>query len=121
MQVDSLQEEILSVMTNSGVGVAGYESSLPPTNSNINGLELSSWENETTRLQNHHDQLANLISQEGSASIYQNLDDQMQMDIDFTNNYPLGVEDHLFGEFNLTTLEELLYEVDQNASLIIHG
>ena len=99
-------------MTNSGVGVANCASSLAPTNSN-NGMEFS-LQHEAARIENYQEQLVNLLSHEGSAERYQSMDGQRQMDIEFANNGH-GLEDHLFDEPNLNSLEKLLSGIEQEA------
>lgn len=101
-------------MTNPSVGVADCGSSVVLTNSN-NGIEFS-LQQDATRIQNDQDQLANLLSPEGCTRVYQSLEGQRQMDIEFANN-ALGMEDHLFGDSNLNALEKLIYGIDQEAFL----
>ncbi|KAI4307600.1 hypothetical protein L6164_030773 [Bauhinia variegata] len=55
-------------------------------------------------------QLANMLSSEGNATIYQSLDEQIG--IEFPQ--ALGdLEDHLFGESNPIPLENLVSGIDQ--------
>ncbi|XP_027368497.1 LOB domain-containing protein 33-like [Abrus precatorius] len=109
-QVASLQEEIDtlgSLMANSKVSVVNCGSVQPPMNSN-NGIH-SILQHDDTRTQYYQNQMANFLSQEGSATVYQSLD--KQMDIELPNVH--GFEESSFGDCNPNPLEQFLSGIDQ--------
>ncbi|KAF7831052.1 LOB domain-containing protein 33 [Senna tora] len=111
-QVAGLQEEIDNLgnlMANSTAGVASCSSSYqPPTSRNSNGREFS-WEQDQKSIEFYQNQLANLVSQQGSVSDYQGM--ESHVNTEFPNAFQL--EDQLFEDSDPNPFEKLLLGIDQ--------
>lgn len=114
MQVASLQEEIDilgSLMANSTIGDVNCGSVQAPMDSN-NGMQYL-LQQDATRTQHYQNQLANFLSQEGSATISQSFDSYMNTELPNPN----GLEEPLFGNSNSNPLEKFLSGIDQEGFL----
>lgn len=112
MQVASLQEEIDALgnlVANSSVSVVNCGSVQATINSN-NGTQFNILQHDATRTQYCQNNLANFLSQEGSATVFQSLINS-QMDIELPNC--TQVEHPSFGDFNSNPLEQFLSGIDQ--------
>ncbi|RDX63899.1 LOB domain-containing protein 33, partial [Mucuna pruriens] len=110
-QVASLQEEIDalgSLMANPTVSIVNCGGVQAPMNSN-NETQYNMLQNDATRTQYCQNHLANFLSQEGSATVYQSFDSQM--DIVLPNAHEL--EEPSFGDSNSNPFEQFLSGIDQ--------
>ena len=112
MQVASLQEEIDiigSLMENSTVGFVNCGSVRAPMDSN-SGIQYPLQDDAATRTQCYQNQMTNLLSNEGSATVHQSFGSQM--DIEPPNAH--GPEEPLFDDSNSNPLEKFLSGIDQD-------
>ncbi|KAL5125377.1 LOB domain-containing protein CRL1 [Glycine soja] len=112
INVASLQEEIDvlgNLVANSSVSVVNCGSVQATINSN-NGTQFNILQHDATRTQYCQNNLANFLSQEGSATVFQSLINS-QMDIELPNC--TQVEQPSFGDFNSNPLEQFLSGIDQ--------
>ncbi|KAK7276304.1 hypothetical protein RIF29_17443 [Crotalaria pallida] len=116
-QVASLQEEIDTlestlITANSTVDfVNGGCVQAPIMMSSNNGIHNLLQKADATRTQYYQNQLSNLISQEGSATVYHQSFDS-QMNIVLPNAHGV-VEEPLFGDSNSNPLDKFLSGIDQ--------
>ncbi|CAJ1970922.1 unnamed protein product [Sphenostylis stenocarpa] len=109
-QVASLQEEIDalgSIMANSPVSVVNCSTVQAPMNSN-NVIPYNILQHDAIRTQYFQNNLANFLSQEGSATVYQSFDSQMNVELPNAH-----VEEPSFGDSNSNPLEQFLSGIDQ--------
>ncbi|KAL2317212.1 hypothetical protein Fmac_031088 [Flemingia macrophylla] len=110
-QVANLQEEIDALgnlMVNSTTSVVNCDSFHAPTNSN-KGTQYNILQHDATRTQYCHNNLANILSQEGSAAVYQSFESQIDMELPNAH-----MEEPSFGDSNSNNpLEQFLSGIDQ--------
>jgi len=102
----NLQEEIDalgSMVANSTVSVVNSGTVQAPISSD-NGIPYDILQHDATRTQYFQHNLANFLSQDGSGTVYQSLDSQMNIELP---------EEPSFGDSNSNPLEQFLSGIDQ--------